>query len=148
MDIPNITNITGIIINRNIHYNIHLMLFLFLMPLIVKSSQIFLKHNVYGFIFQLIYFYSISIQNSVSSIVMQILKDLLFDLTILIKHLTSPVIVTPSNVSVESPQRSKISFCLLWACTEELLSTPKITTCLPHSPFDNKNYERASNPIP
>ena len=33
------------------------------------------------------------------------------------------------------------------SCTEELLSTPKITTFLPHSPFDHENCERTSNPI-
>ena len=78
MNIANITNINGIIINRSIRYNIHLIFFLFLMSLTVKSFEILPKHNVYGFIFQLIYFYSIGIQKTISSNVMETLKNLLF----------------------------------------------------------------------
>ena len=40
------------------------------------------------------------------------------------------------------------SFFILSTYTEELLSSSKITTFLPHSPFDKGNCECASNPIP
>ena len=43
--------------------------------------------------------------------------------------------------------RTKISFSLS-TCTEELLSTPKITTFLNKLPFDHENCERTSTPSP
>ena len=68
------------------------------MSLTVKSFEILPEHNVYGFIFQLIYFYSIGIQTTISSNVMETLKNLLFWFDNI--NRTSAVIVTPSNASV------------------------------------------------
>ena len=44
--------------------------------------------------------------------------------------------------------RTRISIFLLSVCFDKVLSTPKITTLLPHSSIDNENCERASNPLP
>ena len=51
-----------------------------------------------------------------------------------------------SDLWVGPLPRTKIFF-LLSKCTEEPLSTLKVTTFLPHSPFDYKQFERVSNPI-
>ena len=55
--------------------------------------------------------------------------------------------VASSSSSVGSSPRSKVPFVLIITCKEELLPTLKITTYLPHLPFDNENMKHTSNPI-
>ena len=66
-----------------------------------------------------------------------------------IEYLTSAVIVVSSNACVGPLSRTKISsFFLLSIWTDELSSTPKITTFLHQSKPGNKKSERDSDPIP
>ena len=55
--------------------------------------------------------------------------------------------MVPSNPSVGPSARTTISF-ILPKCTDELLSTPKITTFKPQSKFKNEKTEQKSNPMP
>ena len=55
--------------------------------------------------------------------------------------------MVPSNPSVGPSTRTTITF-ILPKCTDELLSTPKITTFLPQSKPEYKKSEHESNPIP
>lgn len=67
----------------------------------------------------------------------------------LAEYAVSVVIVVSSNSSVKTLLRIKISFFLLSAWTEGLLSTPNIITFLPNpSPLWSEKAERESNPIP
>ena len=65
----------------------------------------------------------------------------------LIGYLASVIIWVSSKPCVKPSPRTKISFFLLSTCTEELLSTPKITF-LPQLLFVHKDCERALNKIP
>ena len=57
--------------------------------------------------------------------------------------------VASSNPCVRPLLRIKISFFLLSACAEELLSAPNIITFLPSQlQSDNEKNPRESNPIP
>ena len=76
------------------------------------------------------------------------LREIVFlDLVILAEYLAYALISVSSNPSVGSSPRTRISFFLLLVCTVKLLSTPKITIFLPHSPVGNETCEPASNPI-
>ena len=67
----------------------------------------------------------------------------------LAEYAVSVVIVVSSNSSVKTLLRIKISFFLLSAWTEGLLSTPNIITFLPNpSPLGSEKAERESNLIP
>ena len=67
----------------------------------------------------------------------------------MIEYSTSLVNVLSSNPPVGPLLRIKISFFLLSACREELLSTPNVITFLPNLLLpDNKKASHASNPIP
>ena len=67
----------------------------------------------------------------------------------LAEYAVSVVIVVSSNSSVKTLLRIKISFFLLSAWTEGLLSTPNIITFLPNpSPLWSEKAERESNLVP
>ena len=64
------------------------------------------------------------------------------------EYLAFAVIVVSSNPSVGTSPGIKISFFLVFACAEELLSAPNIIFLPNPSPLDNEKAECASNPIP
>ena len=76
------------------------------------------------------------------------MKNVLCDFKKLIEYSASSVTVVSSNLCVEPLPRTKIYTFLLSIWTNELLSTPKITTFLPQSKFGTAKSERESNPIP
>ena len=77
------------------------------------------------------------------------LKQIFFlDFLVLTGYLASTIIVVPSNLSPGPSPRTRIFLFPLSVCLDELLSTPKITKFLPHSPISNENCERALNLIP
>ena len=56
----------------------------------------------------------------------------------LIEYSASAVIFVSSNLCVEPLARTEITFLLLSIWTDELLSTPKITTLLPNQSMELK----------
>ena len=73
-------------------------------------------------------------------------QKILFDLEKLIEYWASADKVVSFNLG--SILRIRIYFFLFSICTDELISTPKITTVLPTLPSGNEKSERESNPIP
>ena len=66
----------------------------------------------------------------------------------LIEYSASAASVVLSDPCVCPLPRIKIYLFLLSACTDELISTPKLITFLPQSKFRIEKRERESNPIP
>ena len=94
--------------------------------------------------FPLMNLHAISIQTNLAIVECR-LKQILFSwLMILTQYSASAIIVVPSNPSFGPSTKIGISFFLLSAYTNELLSTRKITTFLPHSPLVNKNWIKSS----
>ena len=69
------------------------------------------------------------------------------DLEQSIEYSAFDVNVTLSNPYVGPLPRITISLFLISICTDELISTPKITTFLPTLPSVNENFKRESNPM-
>ena len=79
---------------------------------------------------------------------MQTPTNIFLDLVILIKLLAFAVIAVSSNLSFGTLSKAMISFFLLPKCAVEILSTSKLTTISPNSPFDEERIKPASNTIP
>ena len=121
------------------------------MLLIGKKFEIFPKNNKYGFISEssglnwYIFVAFTNIKTQVSIIMKIQINDL--NLKKLAEYLNSTVIVVSSNPVVGPSPQTNISFFKSSLCTDELLSTPKITTFLYQLKPRHKKSEQESNSI-
>ena len=76
------------------------------------------------------------------------MKTFLCDLEKLIEYSVSALNVVHFNLCVGPLPRIKISFALLSICTDELVSTPKITIFLPQSKLGIEKSDQESNSTP
>ena len=60
-------------------------------------------------------------------------------------YMASAVNMVSSNPCVGPPARIKMSFSLLWICTDRLILAPNIVVFFPKLPSVDKNSERESN---
>ena len=110
-----------------------------------KKFEIFPKNNKYGFISEssgLNWYIFVAFTN-IKTQVSIIMKIQINDLNL--KNFT--VIVVSSNPVVGPSPQTNISFFKSSLCTDELLSTPKITTFLYQLKSRHKKSEQESNSI-
>ena len=107
------------------------------MKLIEKSFKIFCRHNRYCFSSETFaasfwIFTVLACIKLLASLYCRLKQIFFQDLVISTEYLASAVITVSSNPFVDSLPRTKIFFPLS-VFNDKPLSTPKITTCLPHS---------------
>ena len=97
---------------------------------------------------ELIYFCGVNKKYLLLPLQWRLKQNFLCDLEKLIEYLASAVIAVSSNFYIGPSPRTNIPFFLLSVCTDELLSTSKITTFLSQSKPWYEKSERKSNSIP
>ena len=123
------------------------------MLLAVKSFEIFPKYKGYffiseSFVLNLHNFVTLENERLLLPWKWRFKQNFLYDLEKLIQYSATAVNVVSSKSRVGPLTRIKVSLFLLWTCTDELISTPKITIFLPPKKFGIGKRERESNRVP